>query len=236
MIKKLIPKNIKRCLHLCKRYLLDLKKQTKFAKSSEMDLKYAIQKTQIIKRNLGFEAKVHNLKLAISSIEPILIRPNEIFSFWKIIKNPSKKNGFKEGRTIINDVLSKSTGGGLCQISGLMYHLSLEANLKILERHNHSKDLYDENTRYTPLGSDATVVFGYKDLRIQNNYSFPIRFSFHITENDITLFLHSEREIFKNKVTFSGKDLSNNKIIVTTKINNEVICSSVYKKFECDEM
>ena len=168
-----------------------------------------------------------------NDIEPILIQPAEVFSFWKIIQNPSKKNGFKAGRTIINDILSKSTGGGLCQMSGIIYHLCLEANLQILERHNHSKDLYNETTRYTPLGSDATVVFGYKDLRIRNNYNFPIRFTFKMSENDITVFLNSQKEILKHEVTFASIDLPNNRIQVTTKVNHQEVGSSIYKKFNC---
>jgi hypothetical protein len=55
--------------------------------------------------------------------------------------------------------------------------------LKIVERHQHSVDIYTEENRYTPLGTDATVVFGYKDLRIRNPYHFPIQFWFSVEEN-----------------------------------------------------
>ena len=114
---------------------------------------------------------MHNLKLAIQSIESVDILPREIFSFWKIVGNPSKRNGFIGSRSIINGQVTNSIGGGLCQLSGLVYYLSLKSGLEILERHNHSMDIYTEETRFTPLGSDATVVYGYKDLKIRNNFS-----------------------------------------------------------------
>jgi vancomycin resistance protein VanW len=74
-------------------------------------------------------------------------------------------------------------GGGLCQLSGLIYYASLMAGLKILERHAHSRDIYDDQTRYAPLGSDATVAYGFKDLRVLNIYSFPVCFRVSITSD-----------------------------------------------------
>jgi len=63
--------------------------------------------------------------------------------------------------------LALDYGGGLCQLSGIIYHAVLEAGLEILERHPHSLDIYTATTRYTPLGSDAAVVYGHKDLRFK---------------------------------------------------------------------
>jgi vancomycin resistance protein VanW len=54
---------------------------------------------------------------------------------------------------------------------GILYYLSLQAGLKPLERYPHSTDIYTDETRFTPLGSDATVVYGYKDFRFVNTLS-----------------------------------------------------------------
>ena len=53
-------------------------------------------------------------------------------------------------------------------MSGLIYYVSLMAGLEVLERHPHSRDIYDDQTRYAPLGADATVAYGFKDLRVLN--------------------------------------------------------------------
>jgi vancomycin resistance protein VanW len=72
-------------------------------------------------------------------------------------------------------------GGGLCQLSGLIYYVSLMAGMEVMERHPHSRDIYDDQTRYAPLGADATVAYGFKDLRVVNPYSFPVCFRASVT-------------------------------------------------------
>ncbi len=125
------------------------------------------------------ENKKHNLLLAVSKFQNLPFYPGKIFSFWHMLGNPSKKSGYKVGINIIKNQLDFDYGGGLCQLSGLLYHLALTAGLFVIERHPHSVDLYTDETRYTPLGADATTAYGYKDLRFLNNLEIPI--SFRIT-------------------------------------------------------
>lgn len=129
--------------------------------------------------------KIENLKLAASYLNDLPIAPGQILSFWHIVPRPTATNGFLEGRTLVNGDLVGEVGGGLCQLSGLIYHLSLLSGLSIVERHPHSVDLYTEETRFAPIGTDATVVFGYKDLCIENSAEHPICFRFHVTPDKI---------------------------------------------------
>jgi len=95
-------------------------------------------------------------------------------------------------------------GGGICQVSGIMYHLSLLAGIEIIERHNHTVDIYTDETRFCPLGLDSTLVYGYKDLRIKNNFSFPIRFRFEVSKNTFNLSLLSIYKIEFRDLIFSS--------------------------------
>jgi len=81
---------------------------------------------------------------------------------------------------IIKSQLDFDYGGGLCQLSGLLYHLALTGGIGIVERHPHSTDLYTDATRYTPLGADATTAYGYKDLRFKNTLDIPFCFRVRI--------------------------------------------------------
>lgn len=112
----------------------------------------------------------------------------------------------------------QDVGGGVCQVSGLIYHVSLLAGLVIEERHNHSIDLYTDETRFSPLGLDATVVFGYKDLRIQNKYSFPIKFEFLIADHTIEIKLISSEEIPLQQLKI---DLTENLDFKFVKVKNQ---------------
>jgi vancomycin resistance protein YoaR len=128
-----------------------------------------------------FENKIHNIQLAISRIAPPVLQPGQVFSFWDAALAPTAENGYREGAMFINRQVKTSLGGGLCQLSGLIYNLALLSGCKIIERYNHSIDAYGED-RYIPLGRDATVAYGRKNLRFRNPYDFAIYFDLHVDE------------------------------------------------------
>jgi vancomycin resistance protein VanW len=129
--------------------------------------------------------KMGNLRLAAERLSHLVIEPGKIISFWKAVGTPTARNGFKLGRAIVGDQVTADIGGGLCQIGGLLYELGLRGGLEIVERHPHSRDLYAEENRFTPLGLDATVVWGTKDVLLRNAYDFPIAFAFEVEKNRI---------------------------------------------------
>ena len=232
-IKNIVPKEIRLKLKLMQRTFLDIKKgnHSNFAKPKfqEHSFKYELALTQEIKKSYLYENKIQNIKMAYGRIEKIVIKPNEIFSFWRIIGAPNKKNGFVKGRNIVKGKLLEDYGGGLCQLSGIIYHLALIAGLRIIERHNHSFDIYTDETRFTPLGADATVVFGYKDLRVLNNYAFPIVFHFEIDENELKIALKSEGLIPEQTIYFQKTKLKSGIEVRSINERNEVVATSCYK-------
>lgn len=193
---------------------------------------HQISLRQPIRKNEYSENKKHNLRLAIQKIENLEILPLQIFSFWNLIPPPLSKNGFKKGRNLVGNELALDYGGGLCQLSGIIYHLVLEAGIEILERHPHSLDIYTEATRYTPMGSDATVVYGHKDLRFINNLGFPISFQFEILENEIVLFLCANQKIKKNTIEFLVEQRSQGKLVevIRHRDGKREVCSQDFYK------
>ena len=184
-MKRFMPRAFRLYLRLLLRRISDIQKgiAPDFAKpkTGRMDLPASIRITQDLRPN---EAKLENLRLAQSAIDSAVVMPGEIFSFWALVGAPTKRRGFRESRSIQGNNIENSVGGGLCQLSGLIYYISLVAGLEIIERHQHSMDIYDETTRFAPLGSDATVVYGYKDLRVRNCLNSPIQFTFQFGENN----------------------------------------------------
>lgn len=128
-----------------------------------------------------FQNKLHNLQLAIARMQGLVLPPGGAFSFWEYAHEPSVAHGYREGAMFINQRVVSSVGGGLCQLSGLLYNLALLSGCRIVERHNHSIDAYGE-ARYIPLGRDATVAFGRKDLRFENPHPQAIRFELAVDE------------------------------------------------------
>lgn len=131
------------------------------------------------------EAKLHNIEAARRSMENLPVPPRGIFSFWHVIGRPTSARGFRPGRSLLGGELKPDYGGGLCQLSGLLYYLSLQAGLEVLERHPHSRDIYHDSERYAPLGADATVAYGFKDLRVLNTLPGPFCFRLTISREAI---------------------------------------------------
>lgn len=141
--------------------------------------------TQTIFETPTSHGKIVNLERAAGLVSVVSIPPGGIFSFWALVGRPTASRGFAMGRTIVADEVSEDVGGGLCQMSGLIYELGLRAGLSVVERHAHSRDLYTEATRFAPLGLDATVAYAFKDLRLRNTLVAPVAFAFRIETDRI---------------------------------------------------
>lgn len=113
------------------------------------------------------ENTIYNIKLSSEMINGVLIKPQEVFSFNKYVGPADKEDGFKESTIIANGKFENGYGGGVCQVSSTLYNTALLANLPIVERYNHS--IYGDATEYVPLGKDAAIFYGYKDLKFRNN-------------------------------------------------------------------
>jgi vancomycin resistance protein VanW len=242
-MKKLIPSSLKVELKLLQRHLTDLSRQnsrefTKFNQISDEDKKLfhsQISLSQPIKKTQHSENKKHNLSLAINRIQDVAIKPGEIFSFWHLVGKPNRAKGYREGRSLVSNQLKAEVGGGLCQLSGLLYFLTLKAGLTTLERHAHSLDIYTDSTRFAPLGSDATVVYGYKDFRFQNNLLFPLCFRFSLQEEEITAILCSPQPIPEYRVEFKVEEFNGRAKVETVRFleqtnSFEVLNSTTYQK------
>ncbi|CAA6823496.1 MAG: Vancomycin B-type resistance protein VanW [uncultured Sulfurovum sp.] len=112
--------------------------------------------------------KVDNLKLVIEALDGIIIKPNETFSFYKVLGKPTIKRGFKKGMELSRGKARAGVGGGICQSSNLIYWLALHSPLEIVERHHHSFDPFPDTGRVLPFASGATVMYNYRDLRFYN--------------------------------------------------------------------
>lgn len=112
--------------------------------------------------------KVENLKIALNSVDGMLIKPGETFSYWKSIGNPTRLKGYKKGINLYYGNFRAEIGGGLCQLSNLIYWMTLHTPLTVIERHRHSFDVFPDSNRTQPFGSGATCVYNYRDLQILN--------------------------------------------------------------------
>ena len=185
LARKLAPMPLRLAIAVTRRTLSDWRKQPAFATetadaAARTGLELAVTIAQPIRRTAHFEGKLHNLTLAARKLDGLTVPPGSTVSFWHVIGRPIEARGFQTGRAIVNDRLGADVGGGLCQVASLLYELGLRGGMTIAERHPHSRDLYTEDTRFTPLGLDAAIVWGFKDVRWQNPHAQDVVLSFNV--------------------------------------------------------
>lgn len=234
MLSRFIPYGVKLMIRQNQRKLRDKKTGAKKLFATAVDKIEVAHFTPLVtlKQPIYYNPlsanKIENIKIAQQKIENILIHPNQIFSFWELVKKPTKKDGYKSGRNIIGDALQEDIGGGLCQISGIIYHLALIAGVKIIERHNHTIDLYTEENRYTPIGTDATVVYGFKDVRFQNSTDSILSLQFEISDIEFTATLLAEKLVPLYDLRFERTDSTGYREVKTFRSNRNLESTAAY--------
>ena len=135
----------------------------------------------MIKRGPGIDEKLQlnkadNIRLACSRINSLVIKPGETFSFWNRVGKTSKRNGFTEGRVIINGRLVAGVGGGLCNLANNLNLIVLHSPLTITEVHYHSDALApDPGGKRVPFSAGTSVNYNFVDYRFRNDTSQPVQ-------------------------------------------------------------
>lgn len=130
--------------------------------------------------------KVTNLKLASARMNGITLKPGETFSFWRIIGKPTKAKGYLEGMVLSNGTFHPGVGGGLCQLSNLIYWMTLHTPLTVTERWRHTHDVFPDSNRTQPFASGATVVYNYVDLQIRNDTEEDYQLFVEVGDNELS--------------------------------------------------
>ena len=141
------------------------------------------------------ENKKTNLKIAGDKITNIIIHPNEVFSFWKLIGKPTYKKGYKDGLIISKNGFYSGCGGGLCQLANMIHYLVLNSPLEVVELHHHSDALFPDERRKVPFGTGTSVLYNYIDYRFKNNTKGDIQILIWQEEDDLLGELRSSKEV-----------------------------------------
>lgn len=153
------------------------------------DEEVLIQKFSTLVEKQNSDVK-KNIGLAIEKLNGIKIEANSTFSFSDIVGEASIQNGFVVGRVFYWNEAIYEPGGGLCQVSSTLFNLLLLSGFTIKERHKHSQPV-----SYVPMGLDATIFYGKKNLKMQNPYPQAFRLVAEMTDSTLTFSLYGNSEI-----------------------------------------
>lgn len=112
--------------------------------------------------------RVHNVALASSKFQGVLIEPNQIVSFNDLVGDVSRLTGYKQAYIISDGKTVLGDGGGLCQVSTTLFRAVLNAGLPVTERRAHSYRVgyYEQDSG---PGLDATVYSPTTDFKFKND-------------------------------------------------------------------
>lgn len=147
------------------------------------------------------ENKVHNLKIISKTMNHICIYPGETFSFCFLSRKDKKFGKYKEGLVLLNGQTIPKKGGGVCQLSNLLYYAFLQTPLTIIERHGHKIKTIPNSDKETLEGVDATITSGWLDLKVRNDTrdTYQILITFDSVFMTVSIFCNQEQS-FKIKI------------------------------------
>jgi vancomycin resistance protein YoaR len=131
--------------------------------------------------NLAQGNRSSNIRLAASKLNGHILMPGDTLSYNETVGRRLVTEGFKLAGVYRNGKHDVGIGGGICQVSTTLFNAAAFANLKIVERSNHSMPV-----PYVPVGRDATVDYGSKDLKIRNNADTPVAIVSEVNGGSVT--------------------------------------------------
>lgn len=146
--------------------------------------------------NQGVVGRSANIALAASKINGAVLNSGDVFSFNGVVGRTTASTGFSMATVYTAEGMKPGIGGGICQVSSTLYIASLYADMKIVERRNHSYTV-----AYAKNGLDATVSYGSLDFKFKNEYKGPVKITASAGNGSVT-------------VTIYGKKANNNKVVL----------------------
>lgn len=129
--------------------------------------------------------RAHNIRLATSTLDDTLILPSGQFSYNETVGKASADRGYQPAPVIVGGEIVEGVGGGVCQVSSTLYNALLLGNLNITERRNHGLVV-----GYLPQGLDATVAYGWIDLKFLNQHPHAVWIRSFINGSRLTINLY----------------------------------------------
>ena len=162
---------------ILKRHIQNFKQGKKFSKTCKESLLPNVVSShsiKLIKRGPDIDinlqkGKATNIQIAAQTLNHIIIKPGEEFSFWSLVGNTTKRKGYQEGRVIFNEEVVPGIGGGLCNLANLLHLLIVHSPMEITEFHAHSDALDPDKGERKPFANGTSVQYNNQDYRFKDN-------------------------------------------------------------------
>lgn len=151
-------------------------------------------------------SRVNNVVKAAGLLNGEMISPGKTFSINAVLGARTQANGWSLATAISSGKYIDDVGGGVCQVSSTLYNAAVKAGLEVVERRHHSYPV-----SYLPTGQDAAISTGGPDLKLRNNYDFPIYIVAYASSSSKTLdvMIYGPRNEDNGAYVFKSEEISN---------------------------
>jgi len=140
----------------------------------------------------------HNIRLAATRFDGLVIPPGETFSFNHHLGEVTAEAGYDESYITAGEQLEMGVGGGICQVSTTAFRAAFWGGYPITERWHHGQRVGYYELRGGGVGMDATVYSPHVDLKVVNDRSAPLLIETEVGEG-------THRLIFRFYSTDDGR-------------------------------
>ena len=123
-----------------------------------------------------------NINLVCKTIDGLVLQPGETFNYNEYVGKRTAEKGYMEAGAIINGASGLELGGGICQVSGTLFHSVMKADLQVDERYPHTWP-----STYVDIGTDATVTWDGQNFRFTNNTAYPCAIHAYYDDREVTI-------------------------------------------------
>ena len=123
-----------------------------------------------------------NINLVCKTIDGLMLQPGEVFNYNEYVGKRTAEKGYMEAGAIINGASGQELGGGICQVSGTLFHSVMKADLQVDERYPHTWP-----STYVDIGTDATVTWDGQNFQFTNNTAYPVAIHAYYKDLKVTI-------------------------------------------------
>ncbi len=150
----------------------------------------------------------HNIRLAATKFDGLVIPPGETFSFNHYLGDVTAEAGYDESYITAGEQLEMGIGGGICQVSTTAFRAAFWGGYPITERWYHGQRVGYYELQGGGVGMDATVYSPHVDLKFVNDRSAPLLIETEVGEA-------SHRLVFRFYSTDDGRRVEKEGPVVT---------------------
>ena len=149
----------------------------------------------------------HNISITCEKINGLVLQPGETFSFNEFVGPRNESTGYQVAGVIENGQSAQAYGGGICQVSSMIYQSVIKSDLEVIERHPHMWP-----SSYATVGTDAAVDWGNQDFSFRNSSEYPIALTAYWdpTTSKITVCIYGHQLPDGQYILFEGETVSTN--------------------------